>query len=714
MGSRKEEERNEKIIRGLMKLPPNRRCINCNSLGPQYVCTNFWTFVCMTCSGIHREFTHRVKSVSMSKFTSQEVEALQNGGNQRAREIYLKDWDFQRQRLPDNSNVNKVRDFIKNVYVDRRYAGGKTSDKPPKDTQGLGSHLDESRRASSYHSYSQSPPYDYQYEDRRYGKLGAVLTRKPGSDRGHYVGKISSLVHSPGHMSEQMFEDRFANEGSCSRISDYSVSSGGDPFRSGARSPNFEKDAGFNSPPVQPSRDVSSLKANFKRDVDGIPHPKRTTSLGSMGSFDSNSVSLKSCNSGGLTDVSEHDQAAGAPLGKISTFPQSHGPVNYGGLDLFEAPVVPETVPSTAPPIDLFQLPETSAASVNMSEIFQASSVPSTNTYQPAQTSSPSSLNFFQITEQPSTAILNRNPQELSIPKNEGWATFDTPPSGASIPGTESLSHAMVPANEGSSVKSDQFPSSNTSMQWPAFQNSGVNGPSPSSDPWSGNLHIVQAPAVATSAQVVSAASDPWPGNLHNDEASAIATNMQSWNAFDDFTSHLPSEGFKPNSEPHVDACMPLPTPDQYLAIVSQETNDDGNPRVASHDGPPNMTVPSQADMGPSYNPSMFPLMGQMRTHATEHKSTNPFDFPCDSDLEQNNMFLDMSSLQAALPNAELPSPFLGGATQSWFPQNPVSPFVQAAAQGGLAYMSGQSPSAQLANIPTQEPVASVGGNPFA
>lgn len=29
-----------------------------------------------------REFTHRVKSVSMSKFTSQEVEALQNGGNQ--------------------------------------------------------------------------------------------------------------------------------------------------------------------------------------------------------------------------------------------------------------------------------------------------------------------------------------------------------------------------------------------------------------------------------------------------------------------------------------------------------------------------------------------------------------------------------------------------------------------------------------------------------
>lgn len=80
--SRKEEERNERIVRGLLKLPPNRRCINCDGLGPQYVCTSFWTFICISCSGIHREFTHRVKSVSMSKFTRQEVEALQKGGNQ--------------------------------------------------------------------------------------------------------------------------------------------------------------------------------------------------------------------------------------------------------------------------------------------------------------------------------------------------------------------------------------------------------------------------------------------------------------------------------------------------------------------------------------------------------------------------------------------------------------------------------------------------------
>lgn len=35
------------------------------------------------------------------------------------------------------SKVDKIREFIKNVYVERRYVGGKTSDKPPRDVQAL-------------------------------------------------------------------------------------------------------------------------------------------------------------------------------------------------------------------------------------------------------------------------------------------------------------------------------------------------------------------------------------------------------------------------------------------------------------------------------------------------------------------------------------------------------------------------------------------------
>ncbi|WJX09875.1 hypothetical protein P8452_00663 [Trifolium repens] len=130
--SKKEEEKAERIIRGLLKLPENRRCINCNTLGPQYVCTTFSTFVCTNCSGLHREFTHRVKSVSMAKFTPEEVTALQAGGNERAKQIYFKGWDPLRHSYPDSSNMHKLREFIKHVYVDRKYTGERSQENLPR------------------------------------------------------------------------------------------------------------------------------------------------------------------------------------------------------------------------------------------------------------------------------------------------------------------------------------------------------------------------------------------------------------------------------------------------------------------------------------------------------------------------------------------------------------------------------------------------------
>ncbi|XP_031737787.1 probable ADP-ribosylation factor GTPase-activating protein AGD14 isoform X2 [Cucumis sativus] len=202
MASRvKEEERIERTIRNLLKLPENRRCMNCNSLGPQYVCTTFLTFVCTNCSGVHREFTHRVKSVSMAKFTAEEVAALQAAGNQRAREIYLKTWDPQRHSYPENSNLHRLRNFIKHVYVDRKYSGERGVDELPrlrlteKDSSqerrkvapyygGLQNQQVEMPRSSSkretrnpifYYDERSSPRYSK--ENNRYGGYRRSLTR---------------------------------------------------------------------------------------------------------------------------------------------------------------------------------------------------------------------------------------------------------------------------------------------------------------------------------------------------------------------------------------------------------------------------------------------------------------------------------------------------------------------------------------------------------
>ena len=75
-----------KALREFQKEPDNKRCADCKERGPQYLCLNFNTFVCTTCSGVHREFNFRVKGISMSTFTGPEVEAIvKHGGNAKAR-----------------------------------------------------------------------------------------------------------------------------------------------------------------------------------------------------------------------------------------------------------------------------------------------------------------------------------------------------------------------------------------------------------------------------------------------------------------------------------------------------------------------------------------------------------------------------------------------------------------------------------------------------
>ncbi|XP_064950883.1 probable ADP-ribosylation factor GTPase-activating protein AGD14 isoform X7 [Musa acuminata AAA Group] len=367
MSSKKQDERNEKIIRGLLKLPPNRKCINCNSLGPQYVCVNFWTFICVTCSGIHREFTHRVKSISMAKFTSQEVEALQKGGNQRAREIFLKDWDTEKMRLPSSSNLDKLREFIKYVYVEKKYAGGISSDKPPRDMQTHKNHEDH-RRANSYHSFSQSPPYDGQYEERCNGKMSGMLARKPGSDRSLYEGKISSFMFSPGHQAKQLYEDRFANETPNSRNSDYSITSGGGSSIFYGQSPNLQ-DTDNSSPPLHQVRNIliedtrpsvsnTYADANIKKNFNGFPHSQRTASSSSFGSFDSNSASLTPSSSSNIIDlVLESENSSPVKHPDISVTPsvmQDSAPTHARSQDLFGLPVMKQPIPSSNSFTDVF------------------------------------------------------------------------------------------------------------------------------------------------------------------------------------------------------------------------------------------------------------------------------------------------------------------------------------------------------------------------
>ncbi|GAB9468108.1 hypothetical protein Gpo141_00005434 [Globisporangium polare] len=119
---KRQEEKRIKELRDFQRSnPANRRCFDCNEMMPQYVCLDFNTFVCTSCSGIHREFAHRVKSISMSKFTESEVKTLVKlGGNEAAQKYWRAKHDPSFRPTGGNEG-DRTRNFIRLTYIDRKW-----------------------------------------------------------------------------------------------------------------------------------------------------------------------------------------------------------------------------------------------------------------------------------------------------------------------------------------------------------------------------------------------------------------------------------------------------------------------------------------------------------------------------------------------------------------------------------------------------------------
>lgn len=87
----------EVLLKKLRRLPPNMSCPNCGTSAPPgigfgNICAKFKTFVCDLCKTSHQAISHRVKSISMSTWTLDEVNELteeRGGGNLVAAHVWL-------------------------------------------------------------------------------------------------------------------------------------------------------------------------------------------------------------------------------------------------------------------------------------------------------------------------------------------------------------------------------------------------------------------------------------------------------------------------------------------------------------------------------------------------------------------------------------------------------------------------------------------------
>ncbi|XP_062337131.1 LOW QUALITY PROTEIN: arf-GAP domain and FG repeat-containing protein 1b [Osmerus eperlanus] len=120
---RKQEETHLKMLREMTSQPPNRKCFDCDQRGPTYANMTVGSFVCTTCSGILRGLNppHRVKSISMTTFTQQEIEFLQKHSNEVCKHIWLGLYDDRTLVIPDFREPQKVKEFLQEKYEKKRW-----------------------------------------------------------------------------------------------------------------------------------------------------------------------------------------------------------------------------------------------------------------------------------------------------------------------------------------------------------------------------------------------------------------------------------------------------------------------------------------------------------------------------------------------------------------------------------------------------------------
>ncbi|EDL75521.1 rCG23905 [Rattus norvegicus] len=92
---RKQEEKHLKMLRDMTGLPHNRK----RGLNPP----------------------HRVKSISMTTFTQQEIEFLQKHGNEVCKQIWLGLFDDRSSAIPDFRDPQKVKEFLQEKYEKKRW-----------------------------------------------------------------------------------------------------------------------------------------------------------------------------------------------------------------------------------------------------------------------------------------------------------------------------------------------------------------------------------------------------------------------------------------------------------------------------------------------------------------------------------------------------------------------------------------------------------------
>lgn len=114
------------LLEKLLKKIENKECADCRTKSPSWASILFGTFICIRCSGFHRELSTsyaKVKSVDLDKWPNGVAELYTKINNNVANKYWeykLEDNDINFKKLKDDDNY--LRDYIFDKYQRKRWA----------------------------------------------------------------------------------------------------------------------------------------------------------------------------------------------------------------------------------------------------------------------------------------------------------------------------------------------------------------------------------------------------------------------------------------------------------------------------------------------------------------------------------------------------------------------------------------------------------------